>query len=433
MYSLSKLPRGQAAALKTAFAQRAASTKAASAGGVSVIGFENKGPAATSSLTVAIKAGSRFETTPGVAHVLKNFAFKATSSASSLRTARETELYGGVLSSGLTREHIYLTAEFLRGDEEHFLSVLASVLSSSHFYPHELKELVLPVVQSEAVSAQTAPSTLAFDLAHNLAFRKGLGNSLYASPHYPVTIEDVKTFAQSAFSKSNVAVIGSGISTEALAQAVSSAFGAGSSAPGSGLNSAKTTYYGGEVRVPLDVHAPPSAQPTMLIAYGSASPASADLKVLKHLLGGESSLKWTPGSSLLSQAAEKVPGSSAKAFLLPYSDAALFGVLVTAPTSQQVTDLAKDVASILKNAGKNVKDEEVKKAVAKATFADASASETVEGLIATAGPALFAGGEVKSESFSGVSASSITKAASELLKGKPTVVAIGNVSVLPYA
>ncbi|OCF32970.1 ubiquinol-cytochrome c reductase core subunit 2 [Kwoniella heveanensis CBS 569] len=432
MYSLSKLPRGQTAALKTAF-KRAASNKAASAGGVNVIGFENKGPAATSSLTVAIKAGSRYETTPGVAHVLKNFAFKATSSASSLRTARETELYGGVLSAALTREHLFLSAEFLRGDEEHFLSVLASVLSSSHFYSHELKELVLPVVQSEAISAQTSPSTFALDVAHNLAFRKGLGNSLFASPHYPVTIDDVKTFAQSAFAKSNVAVIGSGISTEALSQAVSSAFGAGSSAPGSGLNTPSTTYYGGEVRVPLDIHAPPSSTPTMVIAYGSASPATPELKVLKQLLGGESSLKWTPGTSPLAQAADKIPGASAKAILLPYSDAALFGVVLNAPTSPQLKQLAQEVVSVLKAAGQGAKDEEVKRAIAKATFADATASETLEGLVASAGPALFAGGEVKSENFSSVSASSVSKAAAELLKGKPTIVSVGNVAVLPYA
>ncbi|WRT66534.1 uncharacterized protein IL334_003493 [Kwoniella shivajii] len=432
MYSLAKVSRGQSA-LKSAFS-RSVSSKASSAGGVSVIGFENKGPAATSSLTVAIKAGSRYETTPGVAHVLKNFAFKATANASTLRTARETELYGGVLSAALTREHLFLSAEFLRGDEEHFLSVLASVLSSSQFHGYELKELVLPVVQSESVFAQTSPSTLALDVAHNLAFRKGLGNSLYASPHYPVTLDDVKSFAQGAFSKSNVAVIGSGISTEALSQAVSSAFGSGTSSPTSGsLKTQSTSYFGGETRIPLDIHAPATSVPTMVIAYGSSSTASPDLKVLKHLLGGESSLKWTPGVSPLSQAADKVPGSSAKAFLLPYSDAALFGVVVSAPTSVQLAGLAKEVASIIKSAGKEAKDEEVKRAVAKAKFADATSTETLEGLVAQAGPALFSGGEIKSESFSGVSASSISKAASELLKSKPTVVAIGNVSVLPYA
>ncbi len=42
---------------------------------------------------------------------------QSTSAGSALKTIRETELYGGVLSSALSREHLYLTAEFLRGDE----------------------------------------------------------------------------------------------------------------------------------------------------------------------------------------------------------------------------------------------------------------------------------------------------------------------------
>lgn len=36
---------------------------------------------------------------------------------SALGTVRESELYGGVLTSSLSREHLALTAEFLRGDE----------------------------------------------------------------------------------------------------------------------------------------------------------------------------------------------------------------------------------------------------------------------------------------------------------------------------
>jgi len=42
---------------------------------------------------------------------------QSSSHGSALKTARETELYGGVLSAALSREHLFLTAEFLRGDE----------------------------------------------------------------------------------------------------------------------------------------------------------------------------------------------------------------------------------------------------------------------------------------------------------------------------
>jgi ubiquinol-cytochrome c reductase core subunit 2 len=69
MSFLTRLPRA-APALKRAYAT------VADASGVKVAGVEHGSPAATSSVTVVVKAGSRYETKPGAAHVLKSFAFK---------------------------------------------------------------------------------------------------------------------------------------------------------------------------------------------------------------------------------------------------------------------------------------------------------------------------------------------------------------------
>lgn len=264
--------------------------------------------------------------------------------------------------------------------------MLASVLSSSQFYDHEYAELVVKNVQSESLSALSNPSTIALDLAHQLAFRRGLGNSLFASPHSPVTASDVKSYAQKAFAKSNIAVLGSGISSDSLSKAVQSAFGSASASGSSGLSAGSTTYYGGEQRIPLDMHAI-GAQPTLVIAFGSTSASAAELKVVQHLLGGETSVKWTPGTTPLAQAADKVPGATAKAFLLPYSDAALIGVVVSAPTSEGVASVAKDVVSAIKGVS-GAKDEEVKRAVAKAKFADATVHERAFGYLTHAGPAV---------------------------------------------
>lgn len=237
------------------------------------------------------------------------------------------------------------------------------------------------------MSALAHPQTIALDLAHQLAFRRGLGNSLYASPNSPVTASDVKSFAQQAFNKSNIAVLGAGISTDELAKAVQSSFGGSSSSSANTLQGGSSTYYGGEQRVPLDAHAGPLAQPTLLIAYGTSSAPTPEQKVLQQLLGGESNVKWTAGSSALAQAAAKVPGAQAKSFLLPYSDASLFGVAVTAPTSEAVAAVAKDVAAALKGAAKASGDE-IKRAIAKAKFADAVSREQQLGLITRAGPAV---------------------------------------------
>ncbi|ORY32876.1 putative ubiquinol-cytochrome C reductase complex core protein 2 precursor [Naematelia encephala] len=425
---LSRLQRASRSALRTY-------ATVAEASGVKVAGFEGGSPPATTSITVVVKGGARYESKPGVAHVLKNFAFKSTAGGSALKTARETELYGGVLSSALSREHLYLTAQFLRGDEAHFLELLASVLSSTHYYPHEYAELVLPSIESETLASLASPSTLALDLAHSIAFRRGLGNSLYASPHSPVSAADVKAYAQQAYAKSNIAVLGGGISTDNLAKAVQSAFG-GSSSGGSSLSGSTSTYYGGEQRVPLDVHATPGAQPTLIIAFGSAGEAKPELKVLPHLLGGQSSIKWTPGTSPLALIADKVPGSSIKATLYPYSDASLLAVQISAPTSEAVGTLAKEAVQAIKAAG-SAKAEEVKKAIAQAKFAEATKFEYSDLFLQTAGPALFSGSipapDSSFASLDKVTASALTKSATELFKAKPTVVAVGDLGVLPYA
>lgn len=314
----------------------------------------------------------------------------------------------------------------------HFLPLLASVLSSTQFLAHEYSELVLPTVQGEALAAAADPVAAAIDTAHQVAFRRGLGNSIYAEPTSPVTLDAVKQYAQAAFAKSNIAVIGQGISTEALAAAVESTFG-GEGAGASSLATPASQYFGGEARIAFDSHANPTAQPTLVIAYGAAGAATPELSVLPHLLGGESSLKWAPGTSPLAQAAAKIPGASVRSFLTGYTDASLFGVVVSAPTAEAVRSLATEVAAAIKGAAAGVKDDELKRAVAKAKFAEATKLETADSLVAAVTPAVFGNATLDVASFDALSAAAVTKAASTLFSAKPTVVAVGNTHVLPYA
>lgn len=221
-----------------------------------------------------------------------------------------------------------------------------------------------------------------------MAFRKGLGNSLFAQRYSPLSVNDVKSYATQAFAKSNIAVLAGGLSTDALSAAVTKAFGSGTSS-GSSLSGGSTQYFGGEQRVAIDSHANPSAKPSVTIAFGTTGKdaSSADLKVLPHLVGGASSVKWCAGTSPLSVLTEKFPGSSITANLLPYSDASLFTVTVSAPTNEAVRDLAKQVASTVKEAG-SAKEEEVKKAIAKAKLAEAGKFENSAGLVSVVAPSV---------------------------------------------
>ncbi|OBZ74636.1 Cytochrome b-c1 complex subunit 2, mitochondrial [Grifola frondosa] len=328
-----------------------------------------------------VKAGSRFESKPGVAHALKNFAFKSTDKRSTLGTVREAELYGGVLSSSLSREHLAITAEFLRGDEAFFVDVLSSFLTSAKLTRHELTEWVGPVCEAESAAAFSNPATRAIELAHALAFRSGLGSSLFASAGTHVSAEDVKAFAASVFGAGNVAVLGTGINPATLQKLLEKSLGSISktAAPASPASS----YFGGETR--LDAHGGPE---TVFIGFGSTGAPSAELAVLAAHLDPTPSVKWSQG---LSPIAAGVPaGASVQAVLFPYSDATLFGLLVQGATTADVKAAGKAAVAALKTAG-DVKGEELQKAIVKAKFSVASAVDGRDGLVSVLGSKILSG------------------------------------------
>ncbi|TRM60694.1 Metalloenzyme, LuxS/M16 peptidase-like protein [Schizophyllum amplum] len=367
----------------------------------------------TSSVTLLVKAGSRFEPKTGVAHALKNFAFKSTAKRSALGTVRESELYGGVLSSTLSREHLALTAEFLRGDEELFVDLLTTFATSAKFTRHEYLEYVTPIVEGETAAAASNPAVRAVELAHALAFRSGLGASLFAPAHTSVTHEDVKAFASSVFGKGNIAVLGTGIDQARLAALVekSSLASLGTST----TSTSPSTYFGGETR--LDAHA--GAQ-TVFIGFGSTG-SPAELAALAAYLSVEPALKWSQSSSALAAAIPE--GASVKPVFLPYSDATLVGLLVQGQTPAAVKAAGTAAVKAIKSAG-SIKDSDLKKAGR-------------DGILSVLGSKVLAGADASLESslssLDKLAVGDFTKTAEGLLKNKPTYVAVGDIAALPFA
>jgi ubiquinol-cytochrome c reductase core subunit 2 len=405
--------------------------------GFKVAAVDNGQP--TSSVTVLLKAGSRYESKPGVAHTLSNFAFKSTGKRSALGTVREAELYGGVLSSSLSREHLALTAEFLRGDEAYFVDVLASFLASPKFTRHELNEYVLPAVHSESSAAIQSAPTHALELAHALAFRNGLGYSLYADAHAAgtITAEDVRDLhARAVGNPGGVAVLGTGISTESLAKLLESAFSANKKASATPVPETRTApataYHGGAARV-ASAHGPQA----LFVGFGSTATASVPaLHALAAHLNPAPALKWATSAAPLASA---IPvGVSAYSVLLPYSDATLIGVVLEGTDGGALKEGAKAVVGAFKDAAAGkVGKEELARATARAKFQLAAGVEGREGYVGVFGPKVLSGEaasvQAALEGVQGVSGASLARVAAELVKSKPTYVAVGDLHTLPYA
>jgi len=232
------------------------------------------------------------------------------------------------------------------------------------------------------------PLEMAVNSAHGIAFHRGLGTPLNATSSTPakyLDAEAIAEFSKAAYARSNIAVVANGAAHSELSKWVSEFFidtGIGSSEHK--LSSPKSQYHGGEERI---AHASANV---MVIAFpGSSSFTSGDsykpeINVLAALLGGESSIKWSPGFSLLSRAANDFQHAHVSTRNLAYSDAGLLAVTVKGNASQ-VAKASKNVVDTLKKvAAGEVSEEDIKKATALAKFRALEEGQTTSaGLEAT--------------------------------------------------
>ncbi len=229
---------------------------------------------------------------------------------------------------------------------------------------------------AESTALASNPAGRAIELAHALAFRTGLGSPLFATEDSDITIDTIKEFASSVFTKGNIAVLGTGISQEALSQLVGKSL-ASLASTGSPSKS-QTSYFGGETRV--DSHGGPQ---TVFIGFGSAGAPTPEVAVLAAHLSPQPSVKWSQGTSPITAA---IPATaSVQSVLLPYSDASLFGLFIQGETTEDVKTAGKAAVAALKQAG-SIQGDELAKAVAKAKFAAASAVEGRSGIVSALGP-----------------------------------------------
>lgn len=283
---------------------------------------------------------------------------------------------------------------------EYFVDVLASFVTGARLAGHELNELVLPVVEADAIAASNDPATRALEAAHTIAFRHGLGASLFANQHPNFTIDDIKAFAASAFSTGNIAVLGTGIGQDRLSKLVEKSLGKFPSSSSAATSSTK--YYGGETRVE-------SSNPlqTVFIGFGTTGAPSNDLAALASHIAPEPHVKWSKGISQISEATPA--GTTVQTVYLPYSDATLMGVLIQGGNAADVKTAAQAAVKVLKS---QVNETDAKRAIAKAKFRVASEFDSRDSIVSMLGNKVFSGVDASVEnavsSFDAVTPSSIS-------------------------
>ncbi|KAF8454924.1 Metalloenzyme, LuxS/M16 peptidase-like protein [Terfezia claveryi] len=327
---------------------------------------------------------------------------------------------------------------------------MADVLTSTRFQHYVFSEEVAPTMQYDLKKLMASPSRLALEYAFGAAFHRGLGASLLATTNKYVNPGSIEQYASQVYNKYNIALVASGAPHAQLNKWTIEFFG--NLKTGSKASSPSTKYFGGEARVSS------AAGSSYIIAF-PGTPSSpnfkAEYKVLTHLLGGETAVKWNAGFSLLSRAVAGFPGVSAVAKQQHFTDAGLLYITVEGPDAllekagQAVVKAINDVT--------RVNEEDVKKAIAQAKFDILSEVEGRSVGLELVGQSLIQNGtapqaNVVVRAIEAVTADSVkkvhkllfqypppmtllihTKAASNILSGRATYAAVGDCHVLPFA
>jgi len=411
--------------------------------GVKIASRDLAGP--TTTLAVVAKAGTRYQFLPGLSEGLEKFAFKSTERRSALRINREAELLGGQLFAYHSRESLVVGAKFLRNDLPYFVELLGEVASKTKYTAHEFHEEVTPMVKLSQKELLANVTDLAVNSAHGVAFHRGLGTTLRPSSSTALSKylseQTIAAYGSVAYSKPNFAVVANGASQGDLSKWVGEFFTDTLSTPPSQLpklESPASKYYGGEERI---AH---GSGNTVVLAFPGSSSFTAgesykpEIAVLAALLGGQSSIKWSSGFSLLSKASAEFPGASVSTNAATYSDAGLLYVTIQG-AARDVRGASGAVAKALKSvAGGEISKEDITKAVALAKFRALEVGQNIEAGLELTGSGLLHGGKAfqideVAKSIEKVSEEQLKKAAKSLLEGKASVSAVGDLYVLPFA
>jgi len=305
-----------------------------------------------------------------------------------------------------------------------------------HIY-HEEVDSVIKLQQKKFLGDV---KDMAYNSAFGLAFHRGLGISLYPSSSTPLTkyldASSIANFSQTAYAKPNFAVVGNGVDPTELSKWVGEFFTDAPAQPSQQLEKSQSKYYGGEERIS---HASGNA---MVLAFpGSSSVTGSSYKpeisVLATLLGGESTIKWSPGFSLLSKASAKYPGANFQTKSEIFSDAGLLTITLTG-ASKDIRGAASTVVDTLKQIASGVSKEEFQKAKALAKFKELEFGQNINAGIELTGAGLVHGDKAYqidevAQKIDGVSEDAVVKAAKACLEQKASVSSVGDLYVLPYA
>lgn len=260
---------------------------------------------------------------------------------------------------------------------------------TAHTY-HEEVEPQLKLMQKKYLGDV---KEMAYNSAHGLAFHRGLGVPTFPTSSVPTSkyldADSIARFAATAYAKPNFAISVNGADSAEVQKWLTEFFGSVSSTPAAQLNKVQSKYYGGEERI---AHGSGNA---MVLAFPGSSTATGgsykpEFSVLAALLGGKSTIKWSPGFSLLAKVQSANSGVTINTKSEIYSDAGLLTITFTG-ASQQISRAAGEAVKTLQSIASGMTKEDLQKAKALAKFKELDHGQNVSATLELTGAGLIHG------------------------------------------
>lgn len=386
---------------------------------------------ATATLGVWIGTGSRHETAHehGLSHLIEHMAFKGTARRSARQIAEDIENVGGDINAATSVEYTSYTARVLGENADVALDVLGDILTSSLFDPVELAREKTVILQ-EYAAVEDTPDDLVYDAFMETAYPgQPIGRPILGKPETVNGFDEatIRAFMAREYVPGKMVVAAAGdVDHDRIVALAESCFGA---MPSASLREPEPgVYSGGERRIQRKLE-----QANIVLGLPGLSfkdPGYYATHLFAHILGGGlTSRLWHEVRETRGLA------YSIEAFHWPFSDCGLFGV-GAGTAGKDVAELMEVTLACMRKATGDIGEAEMTRAKAQMKVALLTALETPGGRLERISRQLLSWGRIIPsdeivQKVDALTVGQVREAGRQLLRGAPTLTAIGPLKGLP--
>lgn len=391
-----------------------------------------------SRVAVYVRAGSRYEPDhlPGISHYIRACAGLTTQDSSIFGITRHMEKVGASFKVSSDREFIVYSVNCLRDRLAYVLGFIDDTLHRPEYRSWELVDVVQPRLKEELGRYKKSQGSVTNEAMHKAAYRGGLAHSVFLPEHQvgKITKKDVFEFFEKNYVLDRMSFVGLGVDENNFRSTIDEKFRL-NGAEYTGVSGA-SRYVGGEARIQANF---PQTKVNFVVQGSPITDLKslAALEVLSFLIGGngQTPVKYGAGAqkTLTHVAKSLSPSCKTSVININHSDTGLFGFSIQGP-NETLKETTKAAVKHVKQILGGVSENDLKNAKSAAKGRLLIKSEDQQAVFDAMGRRHASGltGMSPLDLVEKLHLKDVQTVASNLLKSKPTLVAVGNPRYVPY-